>query len=88
LFLFGSGVALFVLRTREPAVERPFRVPGYPVVPLVFCAGLAFMLYSSVTFAYRMRSIEALWSVGLVAAGILLAVIDARSARNAHPPIE
>ena len=33
-FLMLVGVSVFVLRYREPATERPYRVPGYPVTPL------------------------------------------------------
>lgn len=33
-----SMVSLFVLRRREPNLARPFRVPGYPVVPAVALA--------------------------------------------------
>ncbi len=30
-----SMISLFVLRRREPELERPFRVPWYPVFPAV-----------------------------------------------------
>ena len=53
LTLLLMGVALFVLRRREPARERPFRVPLYPLTPLLFCATSAGMLYSSVAYAGR-----------------------------------
>jgi basic amino acid/polyamine antiporter, APA family len=36
--LFAVG-AVIVLRRRRPDAPRPFRTPGYPVVPLVFLAG-------------------------------------------------
>lgn len=36
LFWALSGVALFVLRRRMPDAPRPFRVPFYPLVPLLF----------------------------------------------------
>jgi ethanolamine permease len=35
-----SMLSLFALRRQEPALARPFAVPGYPVVPLV-AVGLA-----------------------------------------------
>jgi APA family basic amino acid/polyamine antiporter len=50
LFL-ATGVAMIALRQREPARERPFAAPLYPLPPLVFCATCAYMLYSSVTYA-------------------------------------
>ncbi|MDQ6618190.1 MAG: amino acid permease [Pseudomonadota bacterium] len=50
-FLFLVGAALFVLRSREPHIERPFRVPLYPFTPLVFCGACGYLFYSSVTYA-------------------------------------
>jgi len=48
--LFGTlGVAsLFVLRRRAPDAARPFRVPGYPLVPALFVAVGAAMVGQSV----------------------------------------
>lgn len=40
--------AVYVLRKRRPHVQRPFRVPGYPVTPLLFLVpalGLLYQLY-------------------------------------------
>ena len=48
-FFLGCGMALFIFRAREGRPEG-FRVPLYPVVPLVFCATCAYMLYSSVNY--------------------------------------
>lgn len=39
IFFVLTGAALFVLRRRRPDADRPMRVPGYPVVPLVFVLG-------------------------------------------------
>lgn len=50
-FFLLSGVALLVLRYREPNVPRPFRVPIYPLIPILFCAICAYLLYSSLTYA-------------------------------------
>jgi APA family basic amino acid/polyamine antiporter len=50
LFLM-TGLAMMVLRHREPDRKRPFQAPLYPITPLVFCATSAYMLYSSVAFA-------------------------------------
>ena len=35
-----SIAGVFVLRKRQPDLERPYRVPGYPIVPLVFFGGV------------------------------------------------
>jgi amino acid transporter len=61
-FLFLVGVALFVLRARDPAAERPFAVPFYPLTPLFFCASCAFLFYSSVAYAASNDAVHiALW---------------------------
>jgi amino acid transporter len=50
-FFLLTGVALFLLRRIDPHVDRPFRTPLYPLVPLVFCASCAFMLYQAIRYA-------------------------------------
>ena len=51
LFFMLSGIALFILRRRDPAAQRPFRVPLYPVLPLAFVLSCAYVLYSSIVHA-------------------------------------
>jgi len=48
-FFLLCGVALFVFRIRQGRPEG-FCVPLYPLVPIVFCATCAYMLYSSVNY--------------------------------------
>jgi basic amino acid/polyamine antiporter, APA family len=50
LFILLTGVALMRLRRIDPNAPRPFRVPLYPIAPLVFCATSAYMLWSSVVY--------------------------------------
>lgn len=50
-FFLLSGIALLVLRRRDPQRARPFRVPLYPVLPLLFIATCAYLLYASITYA-------------------------------------
>lgn len=50
LFLLLVGVALFVLRRRDPDAPRPFRVPLYPVLPALFCLTSLYMLWSSLAY--------------------------------------
>ncbi|MGE4334773.1 MAG: APC family permease [Pigmentiphaga sp.] len=51
LFMFLIGASLFVMRRRDPARERPFKVPFYPFTPLLFCLTCAGLFYSSVLYA-------------------------------------
>jgi amino acid transporter len=67
LFLFLTGVALFVLRRRDPARPRPFRVPFYPLTPLAFCVTSGYLVYSSLAYT----GIGALVGVAVLAAGTL-----------------
>jgi APA family basic amino acid/polyamine antiporter len=50
-FFMLSGIALFVLRRKDPGTPRPFRAPLYPIVPAIFVLTCAYLLYSSVTYA-------------------------------------
>ena len=50
-FILCTGIALFVLRYKEPHAPRPFRVPLYPVLPVIFCLTSLYMLYASLMFA-------------------------------------
>jgi amino acid transporter len=67
-FYLATSLAVIVLRRREPFVERPFRVTGYPVTPLVFAAVCAFLIYSAVIY----RPWVAVGSVGLLLLGLPL----------------
>jgi len=74
LFFLLTGIALFVLRWREPDLARPFRVPLYPLLPLAFCASSAWLLYSSLAYT----RLGALVGVGVLAAGVPLLVLATR----------
>jgi amino acid transporter len=65
LFMVLIGLSLFVLRAREPEAERPFRVPLYPLLPILFCLTSAFLLYSSISYT----GASALVGVGILALG-------------------
>ena len=66
LFNIAGGVAVFRLRARQPGHPRPYRVWGYPVVPVLFIAGsLAFVANTLVE-----RPVESLAGVGLLALGL------------------
>jgi amino acid transporter len=75
LFFLLAGLSLFVLRRREPDLPRPFKVPLFPLLPLVFCATCCWMLWSSLSYVYSqsLGGLNAAWiGVGVLAAGVLL----------------
>lgn len=91
LFFLLMGIALFVLRVREPGRERPFKVPLYPLLPALFCATCGFMLWSSLSYVYRqsLGGVNAAWiGVAVLATGlVVLALVRRRSsARSSAPP--
>jgi basic amino acid/polyamine antiporter, APA family len=65
-FFLMVGLSIFILRSKEREVERPFRVPFYPVTPLLFCLASAYMLYSSLMYT----GIGALIGVAVLVAGL------------------
>jgi amino acid transporter len=68
LFFVLTGLALIVLRFKDPTAERPFRVPLYPLTPLLFCGWSGFMLVGSVVAAPQ----EALLGLSILLAGVPL----------------
>jgi APA family basic amino acid/polyamine antiporter len=89
-FFLLSGMALFVLRVREPGIDRPFRVPLFPLLPLVFCATCAYMLWASLSYVYSqtLGGLNAAWiGVAVLAAGVLLLLLMVRAAPVKSPAI-
>jgi basic amino acid/polyamine antiporter, APA family len=66
LFYMLTTSTVFIFRRREPDAPRPYRVWGYPAVPVVFIAASAVLLYY--TFAANVRN--SLLGCLLILAGI------------------
>jgi basic amino acid/polyamine antiporter, APA family len=71
--------AVFVLRRRRADLARPYRVWGYPLVPLVFLAASAFMVVNAlltdphdtgITFAIILAGVPVFWIRSLHAAHV------------------
>ncbi len=67
-FILLVGLSLFVLRSRDPDRERPFKVPLYPVTPILFCLICAYLLWSSLVYTGR----GALFGVAVLLLGVPL----------------
>jgi len=68
IFYVLTIIGIFVLRRKRPAIPRPYKAFGYPVLPLIyivlalaFCVGL---VYTSPTYS--------LWGLAIMLAGIPL----------------
>ena len=64
LFFLLVGVSLIVLRRSAPDAERPFRVPFYPITPIIFCLSSGYLLYASLSYT----------GIGAVAGVVVLAL--------------
>ncbi|TVR70452.1 MAG: amino acid permease [Marinilabiliales bacterium] len=65
-FLALTTLSLFVFRLRKEGLSGSYKVPLYPLPPLLFLAACIYMLYSSLVFT----GIGALAGVSILAAGI------------------
>ena len=72
LFFLLTGISLFLLRRHAPANADPFRVPLYPLTPILFAAACAWMLYSSFNYAMSLDpgSIGAMVGIAMLASGV------------------
>lgn len=81
-FLLLTGVAVIVLRLREPERVLPFKVPLYPLTPILFCLTCGYMLHASLAYT----GVSALVGLAVLAAGapLLLFRRTDEKARSKH----
>jgi APA family basic amino acid/polyamine antiporter len=65
IFYALGALAVFVFRRREPNAPRPFRVPGYPVTPVLFVAAATALVLNTI----MTQSVRAAIGLGVVALG-------------------
>jgi len=84
LFFSLTGISLFVLRRQQPVNADAFRVPLYPLTPLLFCAMCGYMLYSSVNYAMSKDpgSLGAQLGIGVLLLGVPLALLARKGAAD------
>lgn len=77
-FFLLVGIALFVLRRKDPGRHRPFRVPLYPFTPVVFCLFCIYMFQSS----FRYAGAGAATGAAVLAAGLPLLYLALKQERS------
>jgi basic amino acid/polyamine antiporter, APA family len=75
-FWIPVSLSVIVLRRRLPHAPRPFRVPGYPLVPLLFALVMVWIVISALLTAPR----ESIATLVLIALGLPLYPLFRRSA--------
>ncbi len=67
VILYGMATAsVIVLRFKRPAMKRPYRTLGYPVVPILFVAAIASLVVSTLINSPR----ESLMGLAIIALGV------------------
>ncbi|MBI4546202.1 MAG: amino acid permease [Gemmatimonadetes bacterium] len=65
IFYALGAASIFVYRRRRPKAPRPFRVPGYPLTPVLFILAAAAIVLNTLAA----QPVQALLGVGIVAIG-------------------
>ncbi len=78
LFYFATSLALIVLRRKEPDVRRPYRVSGYPVTTLAFCATCLYLIAEAVKY----RPLISACAAGVLLLGLPLYWATSRTGRR------
>jgi len=73
---FVAVLGVFVLRYREPQLERPFKTTLFPLPPLIFLLLIGWTL----VFTLISRPVEALFSMGIVGSGLAFYFLSTRLA--------
>ena len=77
-FMAMSGGAVIVLRRKHPDIARPFKVPFYPLLPIVFVGSSLCVLWSSVVYV----KLGAVVGVAVLGAGAVALVALRRLGRR------
>jgi amino acid transporter len=78
LFFALTVAGIFVLRYKFPHLERPFKVLGYPVLPMIFVL-ICVSLMINTLLSYP---IESLFGLGLLISGIPVFIYSQRRAKK------
>ena len=75
---FATVLGVFVLRWRQPDLERPYRTFLYPVPPLIYLALTGWTLW----FVLVNRPVEGLFGIGIIGSGLAVYAITRLAARG------
>ncbi|MBU5894164.1 hypothetical protein JVW19_19465, partial [Vibrio cholerae O1] len=71
IFYTMAFITVFILRKREPELVRPYKVPLYPVIPIIaIVGGLFILIMTLISSDYMGNQIPALVGVAFTLIGI------------------
>jgi basic amino acid/polyamine antiporter, APA family len=76
IFLIASGISVMILRHKMPNRERPFKVPLYPILPILFTLSSIAMLISSLNYVKAGAS----FGLGVLGVGLVVSLLTKRTA--------
>ena len=77
-FLALAAIDVIVLRRTRPDLPRPYRTPGYPVVPIVFACGTLWVVGNALVA----RPVTTLAGIGLTLLGVPIYMVWQRRSRR------
>jgi APA family basic amino acid/polyamine antiporter len=84
IFYGAAALAVIVLRRKKPQLERPYRVWGYPVLPVLFAAAALAIVLNTLVRSPQ----EAVIGLALVLAGVPIYLLWTRAARVAPAKVD
>ena len=72
VFFLMTGMSLFILREKDRGIVRPFSVPLFPFLPVIFCTMCIYMIYQSTIYV----GFRSLFAVALVLLGVPLYLLS------------
>jgi basic amino acid/polyamine antiporter, APA family len=66
VFYAVTASAVFVLRRKMPDAPRPYRTPGYPLMPLLFVVVAAWLVVNTI----QTNPVESMVGLGIIALGV------------------
>ena len=67
-FMALAGASVFVLRRKQPNLNRPYRVWGYPLIPLIYTAICSAFVINTLFF----KPLHAIAGLGIMGVGVLV----------------
>lgn len=84
-FFCLTGVSLIVLREREPNTPRPFKVPGYPILPIIFASWCVYIVGKTIMEDMESGSKESLIGVAILLLGLPFYFLPRKVKHQAQP---